>query len=168
MGIIRICPGKGLIAVFLVYERQISVYTLADMDSVRKILSGRQHHPLHQKISGVDVDLPQAVCAEPGFNRIGFQFNVRQIILPDQGPDTRATFMRQMAVLNVGTGFHYAPIHLFSLYRARGFAEGMFPHAEKIGRLTVTLPMFYAMTLADVERAVAAVKTILLKEGTPS
>ena len=43
----------------------------------------------------------------------------------------------------------------------RGFKEGMFPVAEKIGRLTVTLPMFNAMTFADVERAVAAVKSVL-------
>jgi dTDP-4-amino-4,6-dideoxygalactose transaminase len=62
---------------------------------------------------------------------------------------------------NVGTGYHYAPIHLFTLYRERGFKEGMFPVAEKIGRLTVTLPMFNAMTIADVERAVAAVKSVL-------
>jgi dTDP-4-amino-4,6-dideoxygalactose transaminase len=47
---------------------------------------------------------------------------------------------------NIGTGYHYAPIHLFTMYRERGFKEGMFPVAEKIGRLTVTLPMFYAMT----------------------
>ncbi|MEC5163246.1 dTDP-4-amino-4,6-dideoxygalactose transaminase [Janthinobacterium sp. CG_S6] len=87
-----------------------------------------------------------------------------QIILPDNGPDSRAAFMTEMAAAhNVGTGFHYAPIHLFSMYRARGFGEGMFPCAERIGRLTVTLPMFYAMTLADVERAVAAVKSVLLK-----
>jgi dTDP-4-amino-4,6-dideoxygalactose transaminase len=39
----------------------------------------------------------------------------------------------------------------------------MFPVAEKIGRLTVTLPMFYAMTEADVDRAVATVKAVLLK-----
>ena len=84
-----------------------------------------------------------------------------QIILPDCGPGTRAAFMAAMAKLNIGTGFHYAPIHLFTLYKERGFTEGMFPVAEKIGRLTVTLPMFYAMTKADVERVVAAVKTIL-------
>ncbi|PHV08509.1 aminotransferase DegT [Janthinobacterium sp. BJB412] len=87
-----------------------------------------------------------------------------QIILPDNGPGTRAAFMRRMAdEFNVGTGFHYAPIHLFTLYKERGFTEGMFPVSEKIGRLTVTLPMFYAMTSADVERAVAAVKAILTK-----
>jgi dTDP-4-amino-4,6-dideoxygalactose transaminase len=87
-----------------------------------------------------------------------------QIILPDNGPGTRADFMTRMQKEhNIGTGYHYAPIHLFTLYRERGFKEGMFPVAEKIGRLTVTLPMFNAMTIADVERAVAAVKSVLAK-----
>jgi dTDP-4-amino-4,6-dideoxygalactose transaminase len=87
-----------------------------------------------------------------------------QIILPDRGPGTRADFMTRMQKdHNIGTGYHYAPIHLFTLYRERGFKEGMFPVAEKIGRLTVTLPMFNAMTIADVERAVAAVKMVLAK-----
>ena len=91
-------------------------------------------------------------------------YHLFQIILPDEGPETRARFMRRMQEeFNIGTGYHYAPIHLFTLYRERGFKEGMFPVSEKIGRLTVTLPMFYAMTKADVERAVAAVKAILIK-----
>jgi dTDP-4-amino-4,6-dideoxygalactose transaminase len=84
-----------------------------------------------------------------------------QIILPDNPNFTRAQFMEKMLAHQIGIGYHYAPIHLFSLYRARGFTEGMFPVAEKIGRLTVTLPMFYAMTLADVERSVAAIKSVL-------
>jgi dTDP-4-amino-4,6-dideoxygalactose transaminase len=87
-----------------------------------------------------------------------------QIILPDRGPTTRADFMTRLKnEFNVGTGFHYAPIHLFTLYRERGFREGMFPESERIGRLTVTLPMFYAMTTADVERVVGAVKSVLAK-----
>jgi dTDP-4-amino-4,6-dideoxygalactose transaminase len=87
-----------------------------------------------------------------------------QIILPDNGPGTRADFMtRLQKEHNIGTGYHYAPIHLFTLYRERGFREGMFPVSEKIGRLTVTLPMFNAMTLADADRVVAAVKTVLAK-----
>jgi dTDP-4-amino-4,6-dideoxygalactose transaminase len=87
-----------------------------------------------------------------------------QIVLPDNGPDTRAEFMtRLQKEHNVGTGYHYRPIHLFTMYRERGFTDGEFPVAEKIGRLNVTLPMFYAMTKADVERAVAAVKAVLAK-----
>lgn len=91
-------------------------------------------------------------------------YHLFQIVLPDHGPTTRADFMRAMQEqFNIGTGYHYAPIHLFTLYRERGFKEGMFPVAEQVGRLTVTLPMFYAMTLADVDRAVAAVKALLIK-----
>jgi dTDP-4-amino-4,6-dideoxygalactose transaminase len=87
-----------------------------------------------------------------------------QIILPDRGPATRADFMtRLLKEHQVGTGFHYAAIHLFTLYRERGFVEGMFPESERIGRLTVTLPMFYAMTTSDVERVVRAVKAVLAK-----
>lgn len=87
-----------------------------------------------------------------------------QIILPDNGPGTRADFMTRMQKEhNIGTGYHYAPIHLFTLYRELGFKEGMFPVAEKIGRLTVTLPMFYEMTTQDVERVVAATRKVLAK-----
>jgi dTDP-4-amino-4,6-dideoxygalactose transaminase len=85
-----------------------------------------------------------------------------QIILPDQGEGTRARFMTRLQQdYNIGTGFHYAPIHLFTLYRERGFKEGMFPHAERSGRLTVTLPLFATMQVQDVERVVAAVKEVL-------
>jgi dTDP-4-amino-4,6-dideoxygalactose transaminase len=86
-----------------------------------------------------------------------------QLVLPERG-DTlpaRATFMEQMQALGVGIGYHYPPIHLLSLYRERGFKEGMFPIAERVGRLIVSLPMFTAMSKADVERSVAAVKAVL-------
>ncbi|KAF3999400.1 DegT/DnrJ/EryC1/StrS family aminotransferase [Glaciimonas immobilis] len=86
-----------------------------------------------------------------------------QLILPERtdGKPARATFMEQMQAMGVGVGYHYPPIHLFTMYRALGFKEGMFPVAERIGRLIVTLPMFNAMKISDVERAVDAVKCAL-------
>lgn len=82
-----------------------------------------------------------------------------QIILPERF--TRADFMMRMKERDIGLGFHYAPIHLFKLYRALGFREGMFPVAEWIGRQTVTLPMFPSLSEADVERVCAAVREVL-------
>jgi dTDP-4-amino-4,6-dideoxygalactose transaminase len=82
-----------------------------------------------------------------------------QIVLPQR--IARADFMAKMMEQNIGTGYHYPAIHLFTLYRERGFSEGMFPIAERVGRQIVTLPMFSAMTENDVERAVGAVKSIL-------
>jgi len=86
-----------------------------------------------------------------------------QLVLPERqdGKPARATFMEQMQKHGVGIGCHYPSIHLLSLYRARGFKEGMFPIAERVGRLIVSLPMFNAMTTRDVERSVEAVKAVL-------
>jgi dTDP-4-amino-4,6-dideoxygalactose transaminase len=82
-----------------------------------------------------------------------------QIVLPQR--IARADFMAKMMEQNIGIGYHYPAIHLFTLYRERGFSEGMFPVAERVGRQIVTLPMFTAMTENDVERTVGAVKSIL-------
>ena len=82
-----------------------------------------------------------------------------QVVLPDR--ITRPAFMEKMKAHNIGIGFHYAPIHLFKLYRERGFEEGMFPVAERVGRQIVSLPMFYAMNEADVERTCAAMREVL-------
>lgn len=78
----------------------------------------------------------------------------------------RAAFMREMhETYGIGTGVHYPAIHLFTLYRARGFAPGMFPHAERYGASTVTLPLFTLMTEADVARVTAAVNEICEHHG---
>ena len=106
-----------------------------------------------------------AQLPQPAFG--SSNWHLFQIILPDHGPTTRADFMRALKdEHNVGTGFHYAAIHLFTMYRKLGFHEGMFPESERIGRLTVTLPLFYAMTTVDVERAVGAVKAVLAKQAS--
>ena len=82
-----------------------------------------------------------------------------QIVLPER--ITRAEFMARMKERNIGVGYHYAPIHLFRLYRALGFREGMFPVAERVGKQIVSLPMFYAMNESDVERTCAAMNEVL-------
>ena len=82
------------------------------------------------------------------------------LVLPDH--INRATFMQQMLDVKIGLGYHYRAIHLFTYYRERGFTDGMFPIAERIGKQIVTLPLFPTMTKADVERVVSAVKSRLL------
>src|SRR5574340_474403 len=82
-----------------------------------------------------------------------------QIVLPER--ITRADFMAKMKERNIGIGYHYAPIHLFKLYRDLGFREGMFPVAERVGRQIVSLPMFYAMNEGDVERTCKAMCEVL-------
>ena len=74
---------------------------------------------------------------------------------------TRAEFITAMRERGIGVGVHYPAIHLFSAYRALGYREGQFPNAERIGRETVTLPLFPAMALEEVDRVVEAAGAIL-------
>ncbi len=74
---------------------------------------------------------------------------------------SRPQFIEAMKARGIGVGVHYPAIHLFTAYRALGYREGQFPNAERIGRDTVTLPLFPAMELADVERVVAAATGIV-------
>ena len=74
---------------------------------------------------------------------------------------SRAEFIDAMKAEGIGVGVHYPAMHLFTLFRAMGFKEGGFPHAEDIGRRTVTLPLFPAMQDADVLRVCQAVSRVL-------
>ena len=65
---------------------------------------------------------------------------------------TRKQFIDAMAKRGIGIGISYEAMHLSTLFRSLGHSEGEFPRAERIARETVTLPLFPAMTLADVER----------------
>jgi len=82
-----------------------------------------------------------------------------QVLLP-AGAD-RGQFIAAMKEKGIGVGVHYPALHLFALYRALGFKEGDFPHAEDIGRRTVSLPMFPAMRDRDIDRVCAATQTAL-------
>ena len=82
-----------------------------------------------------------------------------QVVLPEK--TSRAKFIAAMRELGIGVGVHYPAMHLFSLYRALGWRAGQFPHAERIGRLIATLPLFPAMKDEDVDRVCDAARKVL-------
>jgi len=101
-------------------------------------------------------------CQLPPENFTDSNWHMFQILLPlDKMNISRAEFIEQMRQREIGVGVHYPAIHLFSLYRGLGCREGDFPHAEKVGRETVTLPLFPGMSLQDVERVCMAIKEII-------
>ena len=82
-----------------------------------------------------------------------------QVLLP--AGVNRGKLVAAMKELGIGVGVHYPALHLFSLYRKLGFKEGDYPNAERIGATTVTLPLFPAMSGADVDRVCAAITAVL-------
>jgi perosamine synthetase len=56
----------------------------------------------------------------------------------------------------IGVNVHYGPVHLHSHYRKLGYGPGLAPVAEAASKQILTLPMFPAMTQADVDRVVSS------------
>ena len=84
-----------------------------------------------------------------------------QPLLPRDLASARADFVDAMKNQGIGVGVHYPAMHLFSMFRAMGYAPGDFPVAEDIGARTVTLPLFPAMTDADVDRVCGSVAAVV-------
>ena len=109
---------------------------------------------------------PEWGCGLPPADFGNGNWHMFQINVPfDRLRIGRGDFIRAMQEREIGVGVHYPAIHLFTAYRRLGFKAGDFPHAERIGRETVTLPLFPAMQSADVDRVCAAVCDIIAKNG---
>jgi dTDP-4-amino-4,6-dideoxygalactose transaminase len=92
----------------------------------------------------------------------GHSWHMFAPLLPlEQLKITRLQYIEAMAERGIGVGVHYPAIHTLTAYRQPGYREGQFPNAERIGRETVTLPLFPAMELSDVDRVVEATNEIL-------
>lgn len=92
----------------------------------------------------------------------GATWNMFCVLLPlDRMTIDRAGFRAAMQDEGIGTGVSYEALHLTTLGRRRGGREGQFPHAERIARETVTLPLFADMPIDEVDRVCAAVARIL-------
>ncbi len=73
----------------------------------------------------------------------------------------RDAFMQGMKKRNIGTGLHYRAVHLYPYYREHyGYRRGDFPNAETVSDRIVSLPLFPAMTDADQDRVIAAMRDL--------
>jgi perosamine synthetase len=73
----------------------------------------------------------------------------------------RARAFAHLRAKGIGANVHYPPLHLMQLYRERlGTGPGLCPNAEAAHARILTLPMFQAMTAADVARVLEAVGEI--------
>lgn len=126
-----------------------------------EVITARRHALAKHYFASFGADFEKQSGAQlPVKDFANSNWHMFEILLPEN--IKRADFMAKMKELHaIGCGVHYPPIHLFQMYRQRGFREGMFPVAESVGQRIVTLPLFPRMSEADVERVVSAVQAIL-------
>jgi len=98
----------------------------------------------------------------PARGDAGHSWHMFAPLLPaERARMSRADYIRRMDERGISLGTHYPAIHLFSAYQRLGYRAGQFPNAERIGRETLTLPLFPAMRIEDVDRVVDATNEIL-------
>jgi len=86
------------------------------------------------------------------------------VLLP-RGVD-RLVFMESMKAQGIQTSIHYPPIHQFSSYRqAEKGQTGGLERTDDIGAREVTLPLYPAMSEAQVDEVVGAVENALGAAG---
>jgi hypothetical protein len=74
---------------------------------------------------------------------------------------TRPGFQKTMADRGIGIGVHYPSIPSHKYYRNLGYRDEDTPVAARVGRETVTLPLFPAMSDEDVGRVVHEMRDVL-------
>ena len=76
----------------------------------------------------------------------------------------RDAFLEAMTRQNIGVGVHYLGIPEHPFYRERfGWRPEDYPHAQRIGRQTVSIPLSAKLTDEDVGDVIAAVRRCLKK-----
>ncbi len=61
----------------------------------------------------------------------------------------------------VGVNLHYLPVHLQPYYRKLGFTPGVYPEAERHAQEAMTLPLYPALTEAEQDFVVSALREAL-------
>ncbi|HEX7465235.1 MAG TPA: DegT/DnrJ/EryC1/StrS aminotransferase family protein [Usitatibacter sp.] len=121
-------------------------------------------HRYFECLAGDDLLVPERL---PPRDNPGHSWNMFTVLLPlaDLGMSRKA-FMDAMMQEGIGTGVSYEAIHLTTLFRKKGFREGQFPVSERIGRETVTLPLFPEMRETDVDRVCETMKRVLRRKAS--
>jgi dTDP-4-amino-4,6-dideoxygalactose transaminase len=121
---------------------------------------------LWQRYQQAFADLPIGLPAEPEADtRHAFHLYTVQVDAQRTGID-RDAFLDAMNAARIGTGVHYLSLPEQPFYRKRfGWTPQQWPNAMRLGRQTVSLPLSPALTDADAERVIAAVRSIVLRSG---
>jgi dTDP-4-amino-4,6-dideoxygalactose transaminase len=89
----------------------------------------------------------------PARGDAGHSWHMFTVLIPfAERNRTRPAFQRSMAARGIGIGVHYPSIPGLAYYRSRGYRTEDYPIAARVGRETVTLPLFPAMSNEDVVR----------------
>lgn len=123
----------------------------------------RKRQAIWQQYTEAFADLPLGLPAppEPGTRHAHHLYTVS--INEARSGVSRDAFLDAMNARRIGTGVHYLSLPEHPVYQQRfGWRPEQWPHAARIGRETVSLPISPKLSAPDVMRVVTAVGSVLV------
>jgi dTDP-4-amino-4,6-dideoxygalactose transaminase len=122
----------------------------------------QRRNQIWQRYDAAFADLPIILPVPESAESLHGRHLYTVIIDPVRCGVTRDNFLHAMNEARVGTGVHYLSIAEHPYYQHRfGWRADQWPHAMKLGRETVSLPLSAAMSDGDVERVIDSVTAIV-------
>jgi dTDP-4-amino-4,6-dideoxygalactose transaminase len=122
----------------------------------------RRRRALWQRYDEAFADLPLGLPAPPAPDTRHGHHLYTVMIDEDRCGLSRDAFLDAMNAARIGAGVHYLSIPEHPYYRQRfGWTPERWPHAMRLGRQTVSLPLSPALSGVDVERIIQAVRGIV-------
>ncbi|MGH8224892.1 MAG: DegT/DnrJ/EryC1/StrS family aminotransferase [Gammaproteobacteria bacterium] len=105
-------------------------------------------------------DVGELLLPAPGDE--GHAWHMFAVCVPfDKLGSDRKTFRDALQARGIGTGVHYPALHEMKVCSPLGLRAEDFPNSERIGRETLTLPLFPEMRDEDVGRVAQALKEVI-------
>lgn len=89
----------------------------------------------------------------------GCAWHLFYVLMPDES--TRAKVIADLKARGILAVFHYQPLHLSDVGRRLGGRPGDCPVTENVSERLLRLPMFYALTLGEVDEVCLALREAL-------
>ncbi|OUL25608.1 DegT/DnrJ/EryC1/StrS family aminotransferase [Nostoc sp. 106C] len=95
----------------------------------------------------------------------GHVYHLYVIKIDDSCPLTRQQIQDKLTAEGIQTGIHYPiPCHLQPAFTNLGYQIGDFPHAEKLAKQILSLPMYPGLSNEQIQEVVAAITSTLSGE----
>lgn len=134
---------------------------LAQLAKLPRFLARRQHLAgrYREQLRGLPLLLPP----EPQLGEV-HAWHLYVIRLDDKAVEitSRDALIQALSDLGIGTSVHYIPLHRQPYWRDRyQLTAEVFPHSEAAYQRMLSIPLFTAMSDADQDRVISALREIL-------
>lgn len=116
-----------------------------------------RRHALAKRYDALLVDLPVTIPWQHPDGYSGLHLYIVRL-QRDRIARSYLEVFESLRTQGIGVNLHYIPVHLQPYYRKMGFAEGDFPEAERYYAEAITLPMYPALTDAQQDAVVGALR----------